>query len=133
MKTLLIAVALLGSPVAGSVASAAGQAAADHLPMDRCVAGRPARATREAGGAYGRRASVACEVQWTNGLTARRTDGQTHDEFVDACLRRCVKIHGATSGAPLGYLLGGIAAAALAGGVTAGFGGGGPNTPPASP
>jgi hypothetical protein len=130
MKTLLIAVALLGSPGTGSVAFAAdaGEAVAGRLPMDRCLAGQPRPRTRQAG-----RASVACEVEWTDALRARQSGGQTHDEFVDACLRRCVKARGTTSGAPLGYLLGGIGAAALGGGVAAGFGGGGPNTPPASP
>jgi hypothetical protein len=120
MKTLLIAVALMGLGGAGSAADA---------PRDRQPS-CPAKATGEA---YGPRARDYCEVRWTSVLAARETGSQTHDEFIDTCLRRCVTARGATAGAPLGWILGGVGAAALAGGVAAGSGGGGSHAPPASP
>jgi hypothetical protein len=123
MKTLLIAVLLVGWGAAGSLAAAGAVRGGDACPD---------RTAREAARTYGLRARNFCEVQWSSLLTARQTGGATHDEFIDSCLRRCATARGATSGAPLGWILGGVGAAALAGGVAAGAGGGS-HPPPASP
>jgi hypothetical protein len=151
MKSLLIAVVLLlpgAAPAADAGAGVGDRRAACEeqwrgLPpgdarravgyrsfLDRCLADCPARVKSEDGKAYGLRARDYCEARWTGLLPARQTGGQTHDEFVDSCLRRCVTRKGATSGAPLGWILGGIGAAALAGGVNSGTGS---HPPPASP
>ena len=151
MTSLLIALALL-APVGAAPAVAADAGAGDRPPacagqwralpaadgrraaghqsfLDRCLADCPARVKGEDGRAYGLRARDYCEVRWTGLLSARQTAGQTHDEFADTCLRRCVTRKGATSGAPLGWILGGVGAAALAGGINSGNG----HPPPASP
>ncbi|MDB5481165.1 MAG: hypothetical protein JWO83_2218 [Caulobacteraceae bacterium] len=122
MKTLLIAAMLLGWGAAGSLSAAEGVRDGDACPD---------RAVREEAKAYGLHAHDYCEGRWTTLLTARQTGGATHDEFIDGCLRRCATARGATSGAPLGWILGGVGAAALAGGVAAGAGSSHP--PPASP
>jgi hypothetical protein len=124
MRTLLIAVLLLGSVGAGSLSAA-------DAPRDRDACSD--RGAREAAKAYGARARDYCEVRWTGRLAERETGGQTHDEFVDGCLRRCVTSRNATAGAPLGWVLGGaIDATALAAAIAAGTGGHAP-PPPASP
>jgi hypothetical protein len=97
--------------------------------MQRCLADCPDRRKDEPGKAYGGRTGDYCEVRWSSQLAARQTGGQTHDEFVDTCLRRCVARQ---AGAPLGWILGGVGAAAL-GGAAAGAGGGHSTPPPASP
>ncbi|HLZ82300.1 MAG TPA: hypothetical protein VKQ54_01955 [Caulobacteraceae bacterium] len=125
MKTLLIAVLLVTMGAAGPLRAA--EAAGDR---DVC----PDRGPREEARAYGLRAHDYCEARWTRLLAARQTGGQTHDEFVDGCLRRCVTERKATSAAPFGWFLGGsLVLGALLGGAAAGGGGGGVNTPPASP
>ncbi len=123
MKSLLIAAWLLGWGTAGPLSAAEGPIARD---------GCPDRGVREAARAYGLRARDYCGASWTSLLGAGRTGGQTHDEFIDTCLRQCVTARGATSGASLGWILGGVGAAALAGGVAAAAGGGS-HAPPASP
>jgi hypothetical protein len=123
MKSLLIAGLLLGWGAAGPLSAA-----------DAAVAGNgcPDRGVREGARAYSLRARDFCGASWTRLLGAGRTGGQTHGEFIDTCLRQCVNARGATSGASLGWILGGVGAAALAGGVAAGAGGGS-HAPPASP
>jgi hypothetical protein len=150
MKTL-IAIVLLGLAAARPAAAADAPAPGDRhawcdaqwraLPatdtvrsagyrsfMNRCLADCPARASGEGDQAYGGRLRDYCEARWTGLLAARETGGQTHDEFIDACLHRCAV---AKSGVPLGWILGGVGAAALAAGVAAA--GGGSHAPPASP
>jgi hypothetical protein len=123
MKSLLIAAWLLGWGTAGPLWAA-----------DVAVAGNgcPDRGVREGARAYGLRARDFCVAGWTRALGSGRSGGQTHDEFIDTCLRQCVTARGATSGASLGWILGGVGAAALAGGVAA-EAGGGSRAPPASP
>jgi hypothetical protein len=123
MKTLFIAALLLGWATAGSL-----QAADPAFAGNGC----PDRGVREGARAYSLRARDFCAAGWTRLLGAGRTGGQTHDEFIDTCLRQCVTARSATSGASLGWVLGGVGAAALAGGVAAGAGGGS-HAPPASP
>ena len=122
MKTLLIAVLLLGSGAAGFASAADAPRVRDDCPK---------RGTHEDGGAYGLRARSYCEARWTSLLSARETGGQTHDEFLDRCLHQCVTAENATAGAPLDWILGGIWAGTLTYGLAAG--GGGPGSPPASP
>jgi hypothetical protein len=133
MKTLLIAALLIGSVGPVAAAPPAGDRHAD------C----PERREHEDGRAYGARARDYCEVRWQGLLAARQTGGRTHDEFVDACLRRCVTDRHAEAGAPLEWIIGGISTATLGcaiagcgdvGSVTgSGTGVGGHTTPPASP
>ena len=120
MRTLLIAVLLLWSGGAGPMAAAGA-------PRDRDAC--PDRLHGDDGKAYGVRARGYCEVRWTAMLATRSAAGQTHDESVDGCLRRCVTLRNATTGAPLDWILGGIWAATLANGVA----GASSASPPASP
>lgn len=122
MRMLLIVSLLIASAGAAPAASAPA-----CRPLDHCVSACPAHLPHEDGRTYGLRAHDYCRVRWTGLLAARETGGQTHDEFVDGCLRRCVA---GTPGAPLGWILGGgTLAAALYGTMS----GGGAKSPPASP
>ena len=124
MKKLLIAGLLLGAAGAGPLSAA-------DAPRDRATC--PDRLHGDDAKAYGVRARDYCEVRWRGVLATRPTAGQTHDEFVDGCLHRCVTLRNATAGAPLAWILGGVSAAALAYGVGAAATGGGSGSPPASP
>jgi len=148
MRTLLAAVLLFASGAAvpaaaapagdrhaycegqwrGLTAADPARAAGHRSFMQRCLADCPDRRQQEDTKAYGARVRDYCEVRWQGLLAARETGGQTHDEFINTCLRRCV----AGKGAPLGWILGGLGAAALAG-AAAGASGGHSTTPPASP
>jgi len=122
MKTLLITVLLLGAAGAGPLSAA-------DAPRDRDVC--PDRLHGDDAQAYGARARDYCEVRWKGLLATRPIADQTHDEFIDGCLRRCVTLRNATAGAPLDWIVGGIWAGTLAYGVAAE--GGGPGSRPASP
>jgi hypothetical protein len=120
MKMLLSFVLLLGW---GGIAPTAALAA----PADR-HAECPDRREHEDGRDYGARVRDYCEVRWRRLLAVRQTGGQTHDELIDGCLRRCIPTREA--GTPLGWGLGSVAGDVL---ISALVSLGGSDPPPASP
>ena len=71
-----------------------------------------------------------CEVRWSELVAARQTGGQTHDEFINACARKCAgDLAEKQAGSNLALYAGG--AALLVGGAAAAASSGGGK--PASP
>ncbi len=118
------------------VLAAAGQASAAQGAVSTC----PARQPSEADASFSDRTHSFCEVRWQDLVGNHATAGQTHDEYLNVCVRKCAGDLGAkTAGRQLsqvgggntGYILGGLAVAgAIGGGVAASSGSSGP---PASP
>jgi hypothetical protein len=120
MKKALVAVALWAAAMAGPVAAA-------NARTDDRRAVCPTREASETDVAYSDRAQSYCEVRWTGLVAARQTGGRTHDEFINACAKRCAPKYGSKGGANLALIGLGLAAA----GGAAGAAGGGSR--PASP
>jgi hypothetical protein len=66
----------------------AGQAAAaDTVDVPRALC--PVRATGEDAASFDARAYDHCETLWRDLLALNRAGGQTHDQFIRRCARKC--------------------------------------------
>jgi len=93
----------------------------------------PDRAAREADKAYDARALNDCEVRWTRLVDARQTGGETQDEFVNTCAKRCGVKRDRLSGSTLALIVLGLGAAGGAAAAAGGGKGGASDPPPVDP